>query len=532
MQRFIHVLIFIGLVSQGIIGQNIRMSEAEIQIQEQFLDAHSKYISGKVEDATKIYENLLIKNKKCDACAYELAKIYESKSDNVKAIEFAQKAVSIDSTNIWYGYLLADVLTKVSRDDEAAKVYAKMLLKNKYDKNLNMRYAFSLVRAGEPDKALKVYEDLETKFGIEEDLARKKLTIYIAKNDIPKAILELEKLINKYPTQAQYKYLLADFYESFNQKNKAAETYKSIIETYPNETDALLKLRKINGSSNAEKVDDQLAKAIENESLNIDGRIKLLIPNVNRLADKYNATQAEQLQSLVQKLLVTYPSDAKVNALAGDIYFHSNKIEEAIKYYKNAVKTNKTIFPVWEQLMFSLEQTGNYNELLSISNDVIELFPFQPASFYYSGLANVRLKKYETAEENLEQSIVVSGKNISQKILSKLELGHLYTIKGEKDKALTAFNKAIELNPGYSLTYMKLAKASVQFKEMDKAQENIAIAMKNGGESDPQVLNEYGDIFLLLNQSDKAIEQWQKAKNIGNKSILIDKKISEKKLYE
>ncbi len=528
---FLLIVVFFIHLDYGF-SQNIRLSEAEIQVQEQFVEAHSKYITGKIDDAIKIYQEILVKSKGCDACAYELSKIYEAKGDNVKSIEFASKAVAIDPANSWYQFLLADLYTKNNKDIDAAKVYANLLLKNTHDKDLSLRYAYSLVRAGEPDRALKVYEELEKKFGINEDFSQRKHIIYIAKNDIPKATLELQKLIDQFPTQMQYKYLLAEFYENYDQKNKAIDTYKKIVSLSPKETDALLKLKKLENNTANDDLLLSLKSTIENENIALDNRIKLLIPSINKLATKFDAIQSMQLIEFADFLLSKHPDDTKVNALAGDVYYHSNKLVPSIQFYKNSLATNKTVFAIWEQLLTVLAETGNYSELLKVSNDAIELYPFQPITFMYNGLANSKIQKNELALESLNQGIMVSGKNIPLRTACMLEIANIYAQQNKWYESKITYKKAIEMNPGSANSYMKYAKALVNQKLIDEAQENIGYAMKNGGASDPIVLNDYGDIFFMLNQTDKAIESWNKAKAAGNKSLILDKKIMDKKIYE
>jgi len=45
-------------------------------------------------------------------------------------------------------------------------------------------------------------------------------------------------------------------------------------------------------------------------------------------------------------------------------------------------------------------------------------------------------------------------------------------------------------------------------------------------------LEHYGDVLYQLGEKEAALQQWQKAKQTGKASDLIDKKIKDKKLYE
>jgi predicted negative regulator of RcsB-dependent stress response len=46
------------------------------------------------------------------------------------------------------------------------------------------------------------------------------------------------------------------------------------------------------------------------------------------------------------------------------------------------------------------------------------------------------------------------------------------------------------------------------------------------------VIEHYGDVLFKLGETEEAIEQWQKAQKQGGTSPNLDKKISNKKLYE
>jgi len=46
------------------------------------------------------------------------------------------------------------------------------------------------------------------------------------------------------------------------------------------------------------------------------------------------------------------------------------------------------------------------------------------------------------------------------------------------------------------------------------------------------VIEHYGDVLFQLGDIAEAIEQWEKARDLGEASELIDKKIADRKLYE
>jgi tetratricopeptide (TPR) repeat protein len=60
----------------------------------------------------------------------------------------------------------------------------------------------------------------------------------------------------------------------------------------------------------------------------------------------------------------------------------------------------------------------------------------------------------------------------------------------------------------------------------------IEKAIAAAGDDDGTLLEHLGDVYFKLNETEKAIEYWKKAKSKGEDNPLLLKKISEGKLYE
>jgi tetratricopeptide (TPR) repeat protein len=87
-------------------------------------------------------------------------------------------------------------------------------------------------------------------------------------------------------------------------------------------------------------------------------------------------------------------------------------------------------------------------------------------------------------------------------------------------------------NPTYIDTY-----AWVFFQEgnYSLAKFYIESAISNGGDNSPDILEHYGDILYKIGNTDKAVEQWEKALNAkekGEDTDLLKKKIENKMYYE
>jgi predicted negative regulator of RcsB-dependent stress response len=90
----------------------------------------------------------------------------------------------------------------------------------------------------------------------------------------------------------------------------------------------------------------------------------------------------------------------------------------------------------------------------------------------------------------------------------------------------------VQANPDNS-TYLDTY-AWVLFKRKDYklAKYQIEIAIKNGGDLNSVIVEHYADILFMLNDSEGAIKNWLKSKELGNQSKILQQKIDEKRFIE
>ena len=107
------------------------------------------------------------------------------------------------------------------------------------------------------------------------------------------------------------------------------------------------------------------------------------------------------------------------------------------------------------------------------------------------------------------------------------------SVRGEHlDKAEQMSKQSNEIQPdqsSYEDTY-----GWVFYKEgkFNDAKTWIEKALSHGADKSGTVLEHYGDILFKMGDLNKALEYWQKAKDAGDGSDLLDKKLAEKKLVE
>ena len=120
--------------------------------------------------------------------------------------------------------------------------------------------------------------------------------------------------------------------------------------------------------------------------------------------------------------------------------------------------------------------------------------------------------------KNEDNLWIATGKTSPSSPNAHNNLGDVYGRWGDKQKALSEFQRAIALKPNYGDAYHNLANTYMELKQLDKALENYENAIK----FNPGLWQSYQNIAALYfqdKQYDKALENIQKAIQINPKNI-------------
>ncbi len=563
--HFLLLLLTFGMTMSGI--SQTRVTEEQVQTEKVFIDASREKIMGNYENAAYLFKEVLKRDKKNHAAAYELARVYDVLDKTDKSIGSIKMAVAWDS-NPWYKMFLADMYDKSGKHKDSAKIYGNLVDADPNNEYYYTKWAFSLIKAGNPEKAIKVYNNLESKIGPNEELTRKKHTLYLGMGKPEKAIKEYKNLIKAFPSNIDYYHTLADFYTQLGQNDNARIAYEEILKIDPQDglaSFALADAYKAEG--NDANYLNSLKPIFSKDELDIDLKVKELIPFIQKIANSDDKSLAPVALELADILEVQHPKEAKSYSVSGDLLYHSGKNKEALKKYKKALTLDKTIFSIFEQVMYIDMELNDYEDLLATSNEAIDLFPNHAKGFYFNGIAHSFQDNPQKAINSFEQSLIMSRKKARLRFEILFRLGGEYHKLKKYARSDKNYEEALKLNPkNYNLlnTYSyhlavrgeNLEKAKemsalanelrpnhaeyqdtygwilYKMKEYKAAKEWVGRAISETEENAPGILEHYGDILFQLGEEEKAIQQWQKALERGAKSDLLEKKISDRQLYE
>ncbi len=559
-------IIILTALASCLIAQSGTTTESAVQLEAIFIDGNKEKLLGNWEKAAARFEEVLRKDTRNDAAAYELARVYLALKNTDKAVEMARNATNWNPGNIWYKLLLAELYQKDNKDKDAAGIYEALLKQYPRNPEYHLKYAYHLVRSGEQEKAIGVYNEMEKITGVQEESSRLKHNLYVGLGNYRKAAQELESLIKAYPNNTSYQHLLATFYEQINEKSKANAVYQQILAKNPDDARAKIALAAESGNKSSLNYLYSLRPIFENRVTNIDIKIKEIIPFINRLADG-ESELGPVLLGLAESLVAVHPTDAKALALSGDVYYHSGQIDKALTAYLKTLETDKSVWLVWEQVMHIYEFRRDFEKMAAFSEQSLDYFPNQASAYLFNGRANNALKKPQQALSSLKPAVMMAGSNKNLLLQIQAELGLTYFLLKNFPQSDAAFEEALKINPSnisvlrnyiYCLASRTetLAKASnlveellnvakdrfeseaakgfvlYKMKDYENAKLWLGKALQHSGDNDPFTLEAYGNVLFQLGQLEQAVEYWQAALQKGGRSSVLERKISERKLLE
>jgi tetratricopeptide (TPR) repeat protein len=313
---------------------------------------------------------------------------------------------------------------------------------------------------------------------------------------------------------------------------------------------------------NKAESEKQVKLAFANSDLDIDTKVRILVDFIRQLP---NPELEDISLELVDLTIASHPGEAKAYAVAADLQAIVGEKETARNNYLKAVVLDDSHFKIWQQIVLLDAELSQSDSLVVHSEKALELFPNQAVFWFYNGTGHLIEKSFAKAVKSLEYGKRLSVNEPNLVAQFNMQLGDAYNSIKEYEKSDAAYDavlvfdanndhvlnnysyflslrnhnlkKAQEMsarlvamhpnNPTYLDTYAWVLYKSGDYKGALKYLEQ-AIALSD----DATIVEHYGDVLFKLGKKEAALAQWQRAKQKGEASAFIDRKIKDKKLYE
>ena len=558
-----------NITEQQLVNAAVESSKTELPEQKRmefdylFSEALKQKMFGNPQNAIQILSSCLEIDPNSSAAMYELASIHAANKDFTSATLLLEKAISINSGNVWYKQMLAQIYQQTKRFDDAARVYDDLLKNDPENQQFLYTKAMMLASAKKYDEAIKTFKTLEQETGINEQISVEIQELYLLNGQVEKAFQEIEKLINSNPSETRYYGLLADLYQNQGDSVNALKNYNKILEIDPESGFVHFSLSSYYLENNQfEKSFEETKKGFSSKNVELQTKVQLYMMLASN-REQSKLTDEKELE-LIQILIDNHPGGFLVYTIQADNLLRNNKLAEAREAMLKALDLENNDYMIWERLLFIDNDLQDWQVLYEHSTNAIELFPNQPNVYLLKSVACIQLEKYD-------ETITVIDEGLDFVVDNPALKGQMLMLKGEAlykqnniDEAFELFDKSVELSPEnyvglnnyayyLSLVGRNLDKAErMSGKVVERFPDNstyldtyawvlfkkgnytlakfyMEAAIKYGGEDNAVMLEHYGDILFMLNKLEEAKQYWEKAKENGGKSEVLLQKIKEQK---
>ncbi len=517
---------------------------------------------GQTKEAIRAFDSCFVARPTDDAAAFGLAQCYLMLNDKTNAAKYTELASKLDKGNRWYTQELAYMYYEQGRFEESAACFKQLVEVEPRNVDWWFGYGEVLKRTKKYSEAINAYNKMQDQTGLIPEISIEKFNLYIQLKQPEKGINEIQEARKLYPNEISLIGTLVDYYFNTNQMDKGQAMLEELVKADPQNGRAFLFLGELYARQNR-KADsyEAYSKAFTGQGVNIDQKVNVLLT--------FYETQFKvdpEVVELAKLLVEQHPDEAKAHSVLADLYLQLDQKKEALAEYKKALEFDNTKYPIWNQVLLLEYEFWQFEELYKDAKTCVSLFPTMANVYLLYAIACNQVGKYGEAIEASEigKELVIGDKAVEAEFYA--QLGEANFMIREYKTGIVWYEKAILTNPANLLiknnyaTRLALTKTDIKtarelinavLKESPnnlvfQATEGLVLLqegkykealtiLKKVNETQPNERNyvDYlGDAYFFNGETNSAVENWKKAKELGAKNKSIEKKISERKYVD
>ena len=512
----LYTIVFLTL-SSPFAGAQGRNSSLRDTAEALLVDAVQAYDNGAIQAAVDRLTLILQSFPDNDAAHYYLGLCQAEMGNTSAAAKEFREAVRLDSGNYWYRDRLAVLYAMTGQDELAVSTYEGLLAD--YPRKTELYYSLVnlYARQNRLDKVIETLDEIERMVGRDETTALARYDILMHQDKAEEAFAVLEEFNEDYPSP-QVLTMMGDAKITDYSDSLAMSFYDQALALDSEYAPALL------GKSEVYRMrrsyDDYfstLERFVTSPSVPSMMKSQYLSNLTQSLDGRFFQNFRPQLDSLYEAGLRAHPSDSSMLLTTGTYFFRSDRREKGVELFK----TNSTLYPddfnARAMYIQSLSYTGDWDTLLSASEDAYAAFPDEPA------FLNMRVMAYYNKDDlpsviSESRRMAEAFKDNPDVVVQALStIGDTSHQLGDETAAFDAYEKALKLNPQYAPVLNNYAYfLCLKGKKLKKAAEMSRITVEQEPDN-ATYLDTYGWILHLLKKSQEAKSYFKHAMLYGGK---------------
>lgn len=159
--------------------------------------------AGKIAEARKVYEDLLVKYPTVYGLHMRLASMYAEEGNAAKGLEHIKLALEKEPENVDFKVLQAELMMEAGDKEGGKAVLATLDIAQVKDSRPFVNAAINDINSGRADEAVTLLTKLVTQFPTDASLLYYRGRAYIVATQLPEARADLEKFLAMAPTAPQ-----------------------------------------------------------------------------------------------------------------------------------------------------------------------------------------------------------------------------------------------------------------------------------------------------------------------------------------
>jgi tetratricopeptide (TPR) repeat protein len=519
-----------------------------------FIDGAVYEVKGDFARAVLEFQDAL-RYGKDHAIYHALSSCYSALGKHALAIENGRQAVALAPDKLDYRRSLADVYFAAFQLDSAAVQYEEIVRRD----SSSLESWYSLARIYEPRKplkALEVYEKVLDRFGPEWGVLLQVADLYNKMGKFDKAAIALKSMVGLDPANQALKRSLA---QTYLRGGKADEALAVLQELHRLDPENLEYVGDMGGvflmKKEYAKAAEQFEPIFSRDTVSID--VKLRIGQLYYDQMEKDSTLAPLTKSLFEQIRDRHPQDwrpywflgalgsmkhddsaavrnfRKVTQLAGwnadgwvylsGVYLGKNDFGETVQVLEAARKVVPDDFRINFFLGVAYNRLGRNNEAAAVLERARQINPKDLDATAQLAMVYDVLKRYAESDSLYEEALKLED---PKKDLVMNNYAYSLAERGEQlQRALEMATKAVEAQPD-NASYLD-TKGWVFFRlgRYREAETYITKAITKG-EASATLYEHLGDIYYMLNDKARAVEQWNAALKLDANNTALREKVS------
>lgn len=531
-----------------------------------YLQAISMLEQDSLDASFELLEHCRMLAPGSSAVQYDLSAFYQFLGKDSLAHEMLEDIVAKEPLNMKYCEALVEYYYRINDKKSAIALYEQMLehVDSKSDIYMSLYTLYSEEK--EFEKAIDVLDKLEKAEGKSEVISLHRVKQLVMLQDSARALAAVEKMIEENPEDLQYQALQGDIYSMFGDFERSEQIYLSVVEKDSGDISSLTSLSNLYLMSERDSLYcDVVERLLKSERLGVEQRVSMLF-DYSRYKDERDSTY---VTSFFEEMLELPFDRLEVADLYVQYLLYRNAAPEKVIPVLDTILSiepdNRSA--LLQQLLFAIER-NDYEGVIKCSDNAILYIPDMLELYYYKGIALSLLNRDKETAEVLELGLSRRSSESAVEITAKSfsVLGDVYHDLGLIDKCTEAYDSALIYNPSeFSVLNNYAYYLSLEGKELERAlamsaktieaepdnaiyvdtyawilfsleryEEAKAYAdklLQLDGEKSSVEYHHCGDIYAKCGDVARAVECWEKARELGDTSKILKKKIKKRKYY-